>query len=387
MDSQPVFIDVANDFGPFDGRTWINCSHQGPLPRVAAEQAECAIHMKVAPHHLANSTAFSSVPEQLRKTLARLIDADPEDIILGNSTSYGLNLLANGLHWHEGDEVLVVKGDFPASIFPWLPLRSRGVGVRFIEPNGPCVTPDEVEARITPRTRLFCVTWVHSFTGYAIDERAFADVCARHGVLFVLNASQAMGARPFRVRESGVDAVVSCGFKWLCGPYGTGFCWIRPEVRESLGQTKGYWLANMTADHLRGDIDYELRPDLGVRAYDLFCPANFFNFMPWRESIEYLLGHGLERIAAHDDALVSRLIDHVDREKYEILSPTEAPAKSTIVVLEHRDKSANERIFEALGEQGIDISLRRGRLRISPHLYNTPGDIDRLVEVLNAFDG
>ena len=148
-------LNVAADFGPFDGRTWINCSHQGPLPRVAGRAAEKAIALKTAPHRLANSELFNEVPLRLRKTLGRLIDVDPDDIILGNSTSYGLNLLANGIRWREGDEVLLVRGDFPATIFPWLPLRERGVRVRFIEPAGPRLEAEELEAQLTSDTRLF----------------------------------------------------------------------------------------------------------------------------------------------------------------------------------------------------------------------------------------
>ncbi|HUU94634.1 MAG TPA: aminotransferase class V-fold PLP-dependent enzyme [Phycisphaerae bacterium] len=378
-------LDVANDFGPFEGRVWINCSHQGPLPRVAVRAAEEAIAIKTAPHRLASSDLFNEVPVRLRETLGRLIEVDPDEIILGNSTSYGLNVLANGIRWRAGDEIVLVRGDFPATIFPWLPLRDRGVRIRFVEPTGPSITPAELEAQLTPATRLFCTTWVHSFTGYAVDERALAQICRKRDTLFVLNASQALGCRPFNAVRTGVDAVTSCGFKWLCGPYGTGFCWIAPELREAMMPTQAYWLANLTADDLRGEFPCEIRQDLGARAYDVFCTANFMNFMPWTESVEYLLNSGIESIAAHNDALVSHLVGNVDRDSYEILSPPDGPARSSIVVLKHRDEEQNERCFEVLKREGIDISLRKGALRVSPHLYNTQRDIERLLDVLNCF--
>lgn len=378
-------MDVTDDFGPFDGRTWINCSHQGPLPRVAIEAAYEAIAMKAAPHRMAQAELFTEVPRRLRTTLSQLIGVDPNDIILGNSTSYGLNILANGIRWRDGDEVLLVSGDFPATVFPWLPLRDRGVGVRFIEPEGTCLDPAELEAQITSATRLFCVTWVHSFTGYTIDESAVAQICRRHNVVCVLNVSQGLGYRPLKPAEVGVDAISSCGFKWLCGPYGTGFCWIRPELRDTLAPTQAYWLANLTADDLRGDFAYEIRSDLGARAYDLFCTANFLNFIPWTKSVEFLLKCGIEKIEIHNHALVSRLIDSVDRDRFEIQSPTSGPAKSSIAVLRHRGESQTEQCFEALKDRTIDVSLRKGSLRASPHLYNTESDIDRLVNVLNAF--
>ncbi|UCC31142.1 MAG: aminotransferase class V-fold PLP-dependent enzyme [Phycisphaerales bacterium] len=378
-------MDVTDDFGPFDGRTWINCSHQGPLPRVAVEAAQDAVNMKITPHRMARSEVFTEVPLRLRETLGQLVGVHPDDIILGNSASYGLNVLANGVRWRDGDEILLVSEDFPATIFPWLPLRERGVRLRFIKPEGPRLDPTELESQITPATRLFCVTWVHSFTGYAIDETAIAQVCRRHNVMCVLNVSQGLGYRQMKPAEIGVDAISSCGFKWLCGPYGTGFCWIRPELRDTLVYTQGYWLANLTANDLRGDFAYEIRSDLGARAYDLFCTANFLNFMPWTKSVEFLLKCGIEKIEVHNHALASRLIDNVDRDRFEIHSPTGGPARSSIVVLRHRGEGQTKRCFEVLKDQAIDVSLRKGSLRASPHLYNTERDIDRLVDVLNAF--
>ncbi len=376
-------LDQQQDFGPFDGRTWINCSHQGPLPRPAVEAAQRALTMKTAPHHLFDSRPFTDVPARLRAALGRVLGAAEDDIILGNSTSYGLNIVAAGLDWSEGDEVLVVKGDFPATAFPWLPLHDRGVTLRFIEPAGPTLTPEDVAAHVTPRTRLLCTTWIHSFTGHVVEPRPIADVCRRHGVVFVLNCSQGMGARPFDVGAAGADVVCGCGFKWLCGPYATGYCWIRQEVRETLRMTQGYWLANLTADDLRGEFDIALRPDLGARAYDVFCPANFMNYMPWTAAIEYLLDVGIENIAAHDDALVSAILDGLDRDRFDIISPTANGCRSTIVICRHRTAAKNRPMFETLREQGIDIALRRGCLRLSPHVCNTMDDIGRAVDLMN----
>ena len=377
-------LDAGKHFGPFDGRVWLNCSHQGPLPHVAVTAMQEALAMKVAPYPMTASQRFSDVPVKLRTALGRLIGADANDVILANSASYGLNVLANGIQWRTGDEILLVENDFPATIFPWLRLRDLGVRIRFIRPRGAGATPADFEAHVTRTTRLFCATWVHSFTGYSLDAASLARVCKNRDVLFVLNGSQGIGARPFDVTSSGVDAITSCGFKWLCGPYATGFFWIRPGLRESMRSTQAYWLANLSADDLRGEFPLEIRHDLGARAYDVFCPANFFNFMPWTASIEYLLECGLENVAAHNEHLVLRLLGGIDAGKYEIISPSVAPERSSIVVLRHREADRNIRVFERLRDRGIDISLRRGTLRISPHLYNTERDIDQALDVLNS---
>ena len=291
-----------------------------------------------------------------------------------------MNLLANGLNWKEGDEVLLVRGDFPAALYAWLPLAERAVSIRSIDPEGPYLTPAELEAAISPRTRLFCTTLVHSLTGCAVDEKGLARVCRESGVIFVLNGSQGIGNRPFHALESGVDVFTACGFKWLLGPYATGFCWIRPDLRELLQSTQGYWLANLNAEDLQGEIPVRLKENLGARRFDIFCPANFFNFLPWSASLQYLLEVGIDRIASHDLGLARRLIRGLDPDRYQLQSPESGPSLTPIVVL---GCGSGRQAFERLREAGIDIALRQGALRISPHLYNTTEDIDRLLEALD----
>ncbi len=371
------------DFGPFEGRIWLNCAHQGPLPRIAVEAARRAVQWKIAPHRMPDSE-FDAVPDRLQQVLGRLINAPPDEVVLGNSTSYGIHLLANGIPWNAGDEVLLVEGDFPATILPWLGLAGRGVRTRFVRPAGLVPLPEEVEGHLTPKTRVFCAGWVNSFTGGAIDLEGIGRVCREYGVLFVVNGSQVVGARPVDVQAAPIDALVSCGFKWLCGPYGTGFAWIRPDLLVSLEVNQLYWLAMQRGRSLDQVRDYRLRDDLGSYKYDVFCPASFFNTLPWIESVEYLVGQGIGRIGGHAQELVSRLLEGLDRGQYEILSPESGPERSTLTFVTHRVRNRTEEIHRLLTEEGIDVSLREGNLRVSPHLYNTPEEVDALLDVLNS---
>jgi len=376
--------NYAKDFGPFDGSVWLNCAHQGALPRVAAAEAEEAIAWKRAPWNLTTGR-FSSVPQRLRQALGRLIDANAEEIILGNSASYGLYLLANGMRWKAGDEVLLMRGDFPADILPWLGLEKEGVIVRFIRPKANVVQPEELIESITTKTRLLCLTLVHSFSGYAVDADALGTICREHGITFVLNTSQAIGARVFSVATAPVDAITNAGFKWLCGPYGTGFCWMRPELRESLEYNQNYWLSMQTADDLMKEPGEPLlRSDLGARRFDVFGTANFFNFKAWTASVEYLLGKGLENIEAYDNQLVSRLIAGLDPTRYELLSPGSGASRSTLVFISHKEAARNAAVYEELRRMKIFVAQRAGKLRFSPHLYNTFEDIDRALAALNS---
>jgi cysteine desulfurase/selenocysteine lyase len=323
----PSALDVTGDFGGFDGRAWLNCAHQGPLPLVAVAAAERALADKAGPHRIGDQ-AFTEVPRRLKAALGRLVGVPADQVILGNSTTYGLHLLVQGIDWRRGDEVLLVAGDFPATIVPWLPLAERGVRVRLLEPDGGALDAGRLAAELTPATRLLCTSWVFSFTGQAVDLAALGRECRRAGVIFVVNGSQGVGAAPLDLSALPVDALVGCGFKWLCGPYGTGFC-------------------------------------------------------PWTAAVEYLLGIGVDRVAARDQALVERFLQGLDPDRYRLASPRRGPGRSTLVVLGHRQPGRTERLHEELAAAGVDVALRRGRLRVSPHLYNTGADVDRALEVLD----
>lgn len=376
-----IAVNYAHDFGPFDGRVWLNCAHQGPLPYVAVEAAHEALSWKITPSHLTDDL-FTVIPLQMREALGRLVGVPANDIILGNSTSYGLHLLANGLLWRSGDEILLVDGDFPADIFPWLDLQRQGVHIRFLHPQSLTVQAEELEHALSDVTRVFCITWVNSFSGAAVDLHALGTVCRNHNVLFVVNGSQALGARPLDISQTPLDAFTSCGFKWLCGPYATGFCWIRPDVRESLDYNQAYWLSMQAGRDLNHMRDYTVRTDLGARKHDVFCTANFLDVKPWLAAVEYLLTQGIEQIAAYNNQLVTHFIEGLDPEKYTLLSPREGPERSTLVFVTHRIPERNPAIYTALQRSGIDLSLREGQLRFSPHLYNTEDELDQVLQML-----
>lgn len=365
-------LPLTREFGSLEpGRAWFNTAHQGPLPSAAVEASARAAELKANPWRLPDSS-FAEVPELLRARLATLVGASPDEIVLGNSTSYGLHLIAHGLGLRPDDEVLTLDGDYPATVLPW----RRVARVRAAS------SVDDLPAFLGPRTRVLAVTWVDSFTGRALDVAALGRLCREHGVWLVVNGSQAVGARPVDVRSWGADALVSCGYKWLCGPYGTGFAWVSPALRDSLRPRQAYWLAMQGTQGLDRMRDTTLRDDLGVRGFDVFCPAAFATSLPWIASLELFLATGVPVIAAHGQRLVARLLAGIDPAVYEVVSPSAEPARSTLVVLSRRDGTAAAR-HRLLSGAGIDAAYREGNLRLSPHLFNTVGEVDRALEALH----
>jgi cysteine desulfurase / selenocysteine lyase len=374
-------MDLFRDeFEADDRSVWLNTAHQGRLPRRAAGALNEAVRWKLHPELLATSERFSQVPARVRMALAEVLGASEEDVVLANSASYGLHLIANGLELAPGEEVLVPANDFPSDILPWLLLRDRGIGVRMIEPGDEVLTADEVEAALTDRTRVVCLTWVHSFSGRMVDLDRVGEICRARGAWFVVNGSQGVGVRPIRVESLPIDAMVGAGWKWLCGPYGTGFCWLRPELRDALRPTKLYWLSALTVEDLAApsiDIESISRPRTG--GLDIFATANFFNHVPFAASLELLLEVGIEHVWAYVDGLVDRLLTGIDRSAFHLVSSDEV--HSSLVLIEPVHEPAGL-VVDRLAAAGVHVAHRRGRIRISPHLYNTPGEIDRALDLL-----
>jgi cysteine desulfurase/selenocysteine lyase len=377
----PMATDRFRSEFEFEERSvWLNTAHQGRLPRRAAVALAEAVRWKLHPELLASSDRFAQVPSRLRRALARVLGARQDDVVLANSASYGLHLVANGLELGPGDEVVVAANDFPSDILPWLSLRDRGVAVRMVEPQAEVLTPGEVQAALTRRTRVVCLTWVHSFSGRVVDLAGIGQLCRSRGVWLVVNGSQAVGAMPVDVQALPVDALVSVGFKWLCGPYGTGVCWLRPELFDALRPAKLYWLSALSADDLAAPrLDLEAVTPRRQGRLDVFGTANYFNHVPFTAALELLLDLGIDEVAGYVDGLVVRLLGGIDRARFRLVSSEEV--RSPLVMVEPL-REASAEVLERLAAAGVHVAHRRGRIRISPHLYNTADEIDRALELL-----
>lgn len=384
-DTSAADTSWSHEFGDFWGRVWMNASHQGPLPNVAIQSIEQAAAGKHSPAKIPDA-AFSDTPEELRAALADLVGGSCEEIVLGNSTSHGMHLIANGLKWQPGDEIVTIARDYPATVLPWLRVsRDRGgVQIRTVgrHPSGD-IDLEHLQATINERTRVVAVTLVDSYTGTVADLDTISELARAHDALLIVNGSQAVGARAVNVADGTVDALVSCGYKWLCGPYATGFTWLSPSLLNALHPQQAYWLAHPAGQDLEHSQNYTIRDDLGVRAFDVFCPANFLVVEPWLAATRLFNEIGPRQIESHDQRLVQQLIDGLDQNTYELLSPVDADDRSTLVVIRpHIQDVATE--HERLKAAGVDVAARAGNLRLTPHLYNDTHQIDHVLTVLNS---
>jgi len=197
-----------------------------------------------------------------------------------------------------------------------------------------------------------------------------------------VNLSQSVGTRGVNISDWPVDAVVCAGYKWLCGPYGTGFCWIDPSLRERLQINQAYWISMLTEEELKSETAIEWKDIKSARKLDVFGTANFFNFVPFKSSIDLLFEIGLDNVFRHNQAWIDMFLDRLDHDRYQLISPSQGKWRSNLVVISHRDKGKNEKIFNDLMERGIYTAFWKGNIRIAPHIYNTKDEMDQLLKAL-----
>ncbi|MCA9407775.1 MAG: aminotransferase class V-fold PLP-dependent enzyme [Candidatus Omnitrophica bacterium] len=373
--------EFRRDFMDFEDKIWLNAASEGPLPLKAVEALKESIVWKSRPY-LLDLPKFALVPRELKKSIGRLFNVEAKDVILANSASYGLHILANGMQWQAGDEILVMQNDFPTDILPWLALEKKGVKVRQLAANDKVLTPDEFLTNITERTRLFCISQVHTFTGIILEIEKMARIAKDKNIIFVLNVAQSAGGMPVDLSNIPVDAVVGAGYKWICGPYGTGFAWIHPQLREQLDYNHAYWPVVLNNEDLKSEGPIVYTEDHSARQFDIFGTANFFNFVPLTTSINYLLDIGIERIWRHNQQLVDRFITGLDRGQYQLVSPEQGAARSNLVVFSHKDPQQNSSLFKRLSDKGVFTAFWKNNIRVSPHLYNSSKDIDCILSLL-----
>ena len=311
--------------------------------------------------------------EALLGALGRMLGTDAENITLTRGTAQGLSLL-RGLDWRPGDNIITARGEFPTNLYPWLSLEPRGVEVRLVEPVEGRVTPEGVFALMDDRTRAVSLSLVQFWNGYRIDAARIGDECRSRDVVFAVDAAQAAGAVRMDVEAMHLDLVASCAVKWLQGPTGIGFAYVRPELASRL-DPPSVGLGSM-ASHDYFEPLVEFAP--GARRFQESA-CSFLDVAALRASVELLeeVGFGVivDRVLGLSAYLVERLDDVVEP------FPREREESSGIVSFRpRREKPAD--VQARLAAKNILVHERGDFVRFSPHYYSTTEEIDIALDAL-----
>lgn len=366
-------------------RDWSFFNHAGvsPLPRVAADALKKYAEEAAAGAYM--GTTWYPALEQFRSISGRLINAHADEIAFVKNTSEGINIVSRGIHWRPGDRIVTTGVEYPANIYPWMEAaRSSGAELVMIpEEDGPDgirhVPLDHIMAEAAhPRTRLVTLSHVEFASGQRHDIAAIGAVCRANGKLFNVDAIQSLGTTPVDVNAMNIDYLSADGHKWLLGPEGAGIFYCRRELFDSTRPLVVGALSVINPTDY-GHYDYTLQPT--AMRYESGC-YNVGGLLALRASIELLLSIGIENIAERLRRLTDHLVTGLTGKGYRVVSPRDRDGWSGIVsfVSSRHDLGALCRMLRR--EHRIELALREGRLRCSPHFYNTEQQIDRLIELL-----
>ncbi len=310
---------------------------------------------------------------EYRAAVAAFINAKPAEIALLRNTGDGANVLAHGIDWQEGDEIVTADNEFPANVYPWLQCRRYGVNVRFVRTERERMTPDVLARTMTSRTRLVSVSWVSFADGYRHDLTALAQVAHRGGALLCVDVIQGLGALPIDVQAMGVDAAYGGGAKWLMALQGVSFLYVREPLLDRLRLA---WPGWRSAADMWDFLDYDQPATAAASRFEGGTP-NIIGALSLAESIAELKRPNVE---AHVLALTDQLAEGLHSIGARILSRRGAGVSSAILLftLPGCDSIA---VGRALQEEQIVTTYRSNGVRVAPHGYNTPEEIGRLLEV------
>jgi selenocysteine lyase/cysteine desulfurase len=374
-------LSFADRFASFDGVAYLDAASQGPIPLAAGRAGREALLLKERPYRISSATYVSAVAE-VRALAARLLGAREESVAIVTGAGQVVNAVARGLELGEGDEVVLARHEFPSNDLPWRWLARRGVRIRVAEPDHPtgAVSAERLAAEIGPRTRVVAFAHVSYLHGGRIDPAPVVAAARRVGAVTVVDGSQAAGALPLDFGASGIDVYAASGYKFLLGPYGTGVGLFSPQVLDRLAVADVNWWSVVGSDEFnRLPTDVQLKP--GAQRYDAHEPASFNNLLPFAESLRLLLEATPARVEAHARALGDLLLAALPP-RFEPASPLAPGARSHIVCIRAQGAQETQQAQERLRAAKVWTALRGDRIRVSPHLYSSPEDVDRLVAAL-----
>jgi len=323
---------------------------------------------------------FYRTIDHVRQAAARLLNAHADEITFVKNTSEGINYVANGVPWVTGDNVVSTTMEFPANVYPWMNLAQRGVELRSVPEEDGRVPFDRLAGAIDKRTRVVAISAVQWSNGFRIDLTRLGELCQEKGVLLCVDAIQGLGVHPIDVRAMNIDFLSADGHKWLCGPDGLGVFYCRRELIGHLRPTElGYLCMKQDFDTAERRID--LHDD--ARRFDSGA-YNVAGICALGASMNLLLETGIEEIQRRIKRLTDQLVEGLRRKGWKVCSPRTPSEWSGIVSFESDKQDMVALKQHLLDEFKIVISRRLGRLRASPHFYNSPDEVEQLIEALPA---
>ena len=358
-----------------EGVAYFNTATMGPMTLASVEAGQKGLARKLHPWTIPDTDFFADT-ERLRPLLAQLIGADTDGIAFSPSVSYSIATAAKNLLLSKDQEILVLEDQFPSNVYTWRDLAARtGASLRTVSSRGNETLSDALLAAIGPQTGLVACAHVRWTDGALMDLAAIGRRCREVGAALVLDLTQSCGALAFDVKEVQPDFVAVAAYKWMLAPYGTGFLYVAPQHRDGQPLEQN-WITREGASNFARLIDYTDAYGPGSQRFDMGERSNFALLPAFEAAVRTVLGWGVanvqETLGARNAALADRLAGIG-------LSCPPAGHRGPHYLCPLLPDSTPPDLTARLKEDGIFVSRRGDRLRITQHLFTTDTDADHFV--------
>jgi len=392
MSTSHLLEDVRRQFPALRDKVFLDAACVSIAPQRAIDAIQQFLILALqhpSPSATAHHICMDEMRAAARPEVARLLNAGEDEIALVESTTHGLSIAAQAIPLTSGDRVLLCDLEFMQVAIPWLQLP--GISVDSTSHRDGAITMDDIAARITPRTRIVCISAVQWSSGYRVDLAALSALCRARSVWLVVDAIQQLGAVPIDVRATPVDFLACGGHKWLNAPFGCGFLYINrdalPRLRApvagylSLATPEGGWGNYFQTPSITPVRDYAFVSD--AHRFEIGGTANYPGAIGLAASLKLINQISQQRIAEHVHSLTDYLIAGLRSRKVNVVTDFDRAHRAGIVTFSVGSSQQNLALMEKLLAQNILVSVRYtshvGGVRVSCHFFNAKEDIDRLL--------
>jgi len=363
-----------------DEVAYLNCAYFSPQPLAVREAGLAALDVKSHPWNVVPDDFFSP-GERLRRLFAGLVNGDADGVAFAPSVSYAVGVAARNVEVGAGRNVVMLAEQFSSDVYPWRARVAEGGGDIVTVPHpGDAAWTDALLEHIDDDTAVVAVSNVHWTDGRKVDLARVGAAVRDVGAALVVDVSQSLGAVPFDVEAVRPDFVVAVGYKWLMGPYSHGYLWAAPHRREG-APIEETWTSRMGSEDFSRLVDYTDELKAGARRYDYGEWSNFTLMPMATAALELITELGPERIGA----TIAPLTERLERGSAEIgLQPVHSDHRFEHLMGVRFPGGIPDALRPALAAANVHVSVRSDSIRVSPNVYNTAGDIDRLLEVFDS---
>jgi len=358
---------------------YLNCATMGPMPKAALEAGRAGLALKAQPWQISSADFFKDTGS-LRPKLARLINADTSSIAFVPSASYGLATAAQNVSLEANQSILIMADQFPSNVYVWrdLAARTEATLTTVAEPDGNMSLSDAMLEAIGPETGLVACSQVRWTDGTRLDLEAISDKCRSVGAALVLDLTQSCGAMAFDAARIDPNFMVAAGYKWMLGPYSAGFMYVAKHQQDGR-PLEHNWITRAGSTDFTQLTHYTDDLEAGAQRFDMGERSNFALLPALEAAVDLLLDWGVERIERTLGEANRRLA--LQLANIGLTCPDEAD-RGPHYLGAALPLGAPLDLAERLKAEHIHVSRRGNTLRITPHLYNTNEDTDRLIQAL-----